>query len=171
MIGTHTFEEPGIILGLMSIIPELSYQSQGINKKFTRFTKYDYYFGEFAHLSEQPIMKYELMFDNRSTEVGAYENTNNKTFGYQGIYDDMRHNRGMVTGQFRSDAKISLDYWHLARFFGNVPALNSDFITCSPSMRIFEVQDEPPFQVCVGNILKAIRPMPKIAEPGLVDHF
>lgn len=170
-IATYTVPEFGLIMGIASICPKLAYSSQGFNKKWLKISRYDFYFPEFAHLSEEPVQKQELYVSNSNA-------ANISTFGFQGIYDNMRHNRSEVVGDLRglsSDGYSDLSYWHLNRRFASQPSLNSDFIsmkgTSDSLKRIFAVQNEPGFIVDFGNIVKAIRPLPKFAEPGLIDHF
>lgn len=47
-------QEFGLIMGIMSIMPSAAYQ-QGIDRQWLRRTKFDFYFPEFANLSEQAI--------------------------------------------------------------------------------------------------------------------
>jgi len=150
--------EYGLIMGIMSIMPRSAY-SQGIDRQWLRQTKYDFYFPEFANLSEQAIERCELYATNVEAE--------NKTlFGYQGRYDELRFKRNQVCGLMRT----TLNYWHLGREFASPPLLNSSFIECNPSKRIFAVTDEPGLIVNFGNLIKAIRPMPVQSNPGLLDH-
>lgn len=158
--GSYTAQEYGLVLGIMSVMPRSAYQ-QGIDRQWLRQTKYDFYFPEFANLSEQAIERVEIFASNVEAE--------NKTiFGYQGRYDEMRVKKSMVCGLMRT----TLDYWHLGRQFLTAPELNSQFIECNPAStkRIFAVQDEPGLIVNFGNIIKAIRPLPIQSEPGLIDH-
>ncbi|MBA7542299.1 hypothetical protein ES705_34620 [subsurface metagenome] len=157
-IAKYRAKEHGWIIGIMSIMPRAAYQ-QGIDKQWLRETKYDYYFPEFANLSEQAIERVEIY-------ASAVENENKTIFGYQGRYDEMRVKRSMVCGDMRD----LFSYWHLGRIFESAPELNESFLRCVPDKRIFAVQDEPGFIVNVANIIKAVRPMPIQASPGLIDH-
>jgi len=160
--GQVYVREYGLVMTLMSIMPKAGYQ-QGINRQWLRKTKYDFFFPEFAHLSEQAITDAEIFI----TDDNAPENT--KIFGYQGQYDEMRVKHDMVCGMMRD----TLDYWHLSRKFINKPLLTQAFLEVNPeaTKRIFAVQDEDPFIINVGNIIKAVRPMPAYATPGFIDHF
>lgn len=161
-IKSFTFEEPGLVMALLSIMPEPVYQ-QGINKQWLRKTRYDFPFPEFVNLSERPINQVELFASGVASE-------NATIFGYQAMFDECRVKQNKVTGQFRSNATQPLDYWHLARNFSTAPALNSDFLLCKPNKRIFFVEDEHGFLINVGHRLKVTRPLPIIGEPGLIDH-
>nr|WAE43382.1 MAG: major capsid protein [Microviridae sp.] len=158
--GKYTATEFGLIIGLMSVMPRSNYQ-QGINRQWLRRTKYDFYFPEFAHLSEQAILKGEILAKADSAH-------NNAIFGYQGRYDELRTKQNLVCGEFRT----VFDYWHLGRVFdpATPPELNASFVECVPSKRIFAVQDVPGLMVQFGNLVKAFRPLPIASEPGLIDH-
>jgi len=161
-IKPFKFEEPGLVMALLSIMPEPVYQ-QGINKQWLRKTRYEFPFPEFVNLSERPINQVEIFATADATE-------NALPFGYQAMFDECRVKQNKVTGQFRSNATQSLDYWHLARNFATAPGLNTDFLLCKPDKRIFFVEDEHGFLINVGHRLKVTRPLPIIGEPGLIDH-
>ena len=156
--GKYRATEHGLIMGIMSIMPRTMYQ-QGVDRQWLRRSRYDFYFPEFANLSEQAILNCELY----ATTDDA---TNKAIFGYQGRYDEMRTKRNMVCGQMRS----TFDYWHLGRIFSSQPALNESFIQCVPDKRIFAAPSEPGFIVQFANLIKAWRPMPIQSDPGLIDH-
>lgn len=158
--GKYHASEFGLIIGIMSVMPKPAYQ-QGINRQWLRRTKYDFYFPEFANLSEQAIEQAEIFASGLPAE-------NTDIFGYQGRYDEMRIKHNMVCGEMRT----TYDYWHMGRVFdpGTPPELNDDFVTCIPRKDIFAVPTEPGLIVSFGNIIKAFRPLPLSAEPGLIDH-
>jgi len=158
--GKYHAKEYGLIMGIMSVMPRTAY-SQGINRQWLRRTKYDFYFPEFANLSEQAIENAEICATTSSVH-------NTGIFGYQGRYDEMRVKHSMICGQMRD----TFDYWHLARQFDTAapPTLNDDFVVCSPRKDIFAVPEEPGLIVSFGNLIKAFRPLPLSAEPGLIDH-
>jgi len=159
-IGRYVAREFGWIIGVMYIRPEASY-SQGIPRGFTRESRYDFYFPEFANLSEQAISEKEIY-----GVPGTPPDVLNRIFGYQGRFDELRHAQSKFCGAMRD----TLNYWHLGRTFSDAPNLNGDFITCNPSKRIFAVQNIPEVIVNFANIIKAVRPIPKDSNPGLVDH-
>ena len=158
--GKYKAEEFGLIIGIMSVMPRTAYQ-QGINRQWLRRTKYDFYFPEFANLSEQAVENAEIC-------ATATESHNKGLFGYQGRYDEMRTKSSMICGKMRTD----FDFWHLGRIFdtGSPPVLNESFVVCNPSKRIFAVESEPGLIVSFGNLMTAYRPLPIASEPGLIDH-
>lgn len=156
--ASYYAQEYGLIMGILSVMPRSAY-SQGIDRQWLRETKYDFYFPEFANLSEQAVMNQEIF-------AGTVEGTNRATFGYQGRYDEMRVKKSIICGDLRS----SLEYWHLGRSFAALPDLNGVFVTCTPRKDIFAVENVPGLIVSFGNRIKAVRPMPIQSEPGLIDH-
>nr|QJB18788.1 MAG: major capsid protein [Microvirus sp.] len=156
--GKYHAKEYGLIIGIMSVMPRSAYQ-QGINRQWLRRTKYDFFFPEFANLSEQAIETAEIY-------ATAVEAENTTLFGYQGRYDEMRVKQSMVVSEMAS----TFDYWHLGRQFAAAPILNDSFITCVPRKDIFADQADPGLLISFGNIIKAHRPLPITAEPGLIDH-
>lgn len=178
-VGTYTASEFGCIMGLFSVIPREIYDSQGLSKDWTRRDRFDFYFPEFAHLSEQPILNREIfMTADHSKVVDDVEVGNIGTFGYQPIYTEYRHERDKVCGKFRvHDGSVgggALQYWTMARSFTETPTLSSDFLEAdyvNEENRIFPLNKDTPLMVACGNVLKGFRPIPKLGEPGLVDHF
>lgn len=163
--GTYHAKEYGLIIGMMSVMPVSAYQ-QRIDRQWLRKTTFDFYFPEFAHLAEQGIENAEVCVIDGETAH------NQAVFGYAGRYDEMRVKHDMVCGKMRT----TYNYWHLGRLFDDsstltAPALNDDFIVCSPRKDIFAVPTEPGLIISFGNIIKAHRPIPVTSEPGLMDHF
>ena len=158
--GKYRASEFGVIIGMLSVMPRSMYQT-GHDRQWLRRTKYDFYFPEFANLSEQAILNAEVF-------CSANDNTDKSIFGYQGRYDEMRTKRNQVCGQMRD----IFDYWHLGRQFTTTPGLNSSFVECNPAntKRIFAVESEPGIILQFANLIKAWRPMPIQSEPGLIDH-
>lgn len=159
--ASYHAQEYGLIIGLMSIRPEPMYH-QGVNRQWLRRSRYDFYFPQFAHLGEQAIEESEVYWQDTDAD-------NTEVFGFQGRYDEMRFKSNMVVGALRPGQ--SMDYWTLCRDFDSPPDLNASFIECNPDPRSWAVQTgAPQFLVHFGNQIKAIRPLPIVGEPGMVDH-
>ena len=158
----YTASEYGLILGIMSIMPEPEYQ-QGLDKQWSRKTKFDFYFPEFQCLSEQEIRLSEV-------KIGTSSEDNEKIFGYQGRFDEMRYKKNQTCGQLRFGGDF--DYYTMSRYFNNNPELNDSFIVCNPDIvGLFHDDTTNPFIVNFGNIIKATRPIMSMATPGMLDHF
>lgn len=160
---TKSFTEHGYIIGLVNVRADLTYQ-QGINRMWSRQTRFDFYWPTLAHLGEQPVYNKEIYAQGTEED--------DKVFGYQERYAEYRYYPSLITGKFRSTDPQTLDIWHLSQKFDNLPKLNSTFIQDNPPIeRVVAVTDEPHFIMdCYFN-LKCTRPMPLYGVPGLMDHF
>lgn len=160
---TKSFTEHGIIIGLVNVRADLTYQ-QGLHKMFRRSTKYDFYWPALAHLGEQEVLNSEIYFQGTSAD--------DDVFGYQERYAEYRYYPSKITGQMRSNHGTSLDAWHLSQEFGSLPLLDDTFITeATPLDRAIAVPSEPHFVFDSFIECKAVRPMPVYSVPGLIDHF
>lgn len=155
------FEEHGFIIGVCCVVPRTNYMN-GMPRKYSRDNRLDYYFPEFAGLGEQEVLNKEVYMD---ISTPTNEDTENARFGYQQRFSEYRYIPSTIHGDFKS----SLSYWHLGRVFSSQPALNSDFVTCSPRNNIFAVQDENIHHLWFEMYNKVIakRPLPKFAIPSL----
>lgn len=145
--------EWGWIIGLICVRPRPSYQ-QGLARKFSRITREDYFWPKFAHVGAQAILNKEL-FASHTTPEG--------TFGYTDRYNEYRYEMPRVSGEFQT----TLSYWHLGRIFSADPALNSTFIACQPSTRIFAVETGDYIYGHVFNNVRMSRLIPKYGKPVL----
>ncbi|AXL15639.1 major capsid protein [Microviridae sp.] len=137
------FKEHGFVISLMAVKPKAIYQN-GLPRKFTRTIKEDFWQREYQHVGQQPIYNNEVFIDS-SDRLG--------TFGYQDRYSEYRSSPSHVSGEFRT----TLQYWHMARDFASEPALNSSFVSCVPSNRIFADQTSDQLYVMSSHNLKAKR--------------
>lgn len=131
------FEEHGIVLTLMSVVPRSMY-SQRMKRGWFRGstplssgtvpyaglsgTKEDYWQKELQFIGQQGVNGLEV--DWRAT---------NAVFGYQDRYDEYRREESTVHGLFRT----TLDTWHLSREFTSAVSLNASFVSSVPSTRVF----------------------------------
>ena len=160
---TKSFTEHCVILGLVSVRADLTYQ-QGLNRMFSRQTRYDFYWPALSHIGEQAVLNKEIYADG----TAADENV----FGYQERYAEYRYKPSMITGKFRSNDAQSLDAWHLSQEFSSLPGLNSTFIEENPPLdRVIAVPSEPHFIFDSYISMKCARPMPVYSVPGKIDHF
>lgn len=158
-----SFVEHGVIIGLVSVRADLTYQ-QGLNRMFSRQTRYDYYWPALSHLGEQAVLNQEIYCQGTSEDTEA--------FGYQERYAEYRYKPSLITGGFRSTNPTPLDMWHLAQEFSGLPTLGNTFIQEDPPIaRVIAVTSEPHFLFDAVFDLKCARPMPVYSVPGLIDHF
>jgi hypothetical protein len=169
---TKSFTEHCIVMGIASVRADLTYQ-QGLNRMFSRSTRYDFYFPALAHIGEQSIPTKELYCQAPSVDTGSTGTPDNdKVFGYQERWAEYRYKPSLITGKLRSNDAASLDAWHLSQEFTSLPGLNQTFIEENPPMdRVVAVTTEPDLMMdCYFN-LQCARPMPLFSVPGLIDHF
>lgn len=162
---TKSFTEHCIILGLVNVRADLTYQ-QGINRMWSRQTRYDFYWPSLAHLGEQEILNKEIFCQDNGTAA------NDQVFGYQERYAEYRYKPSEIHGTFRSTATTPLDIWHLAQDFDTLPTLSGTFIVENPPVaRVIAVPSEPHFLFDGYFSMRCARPMPLYGVPGLIDHF
>lgn len=163
---TQSFTEHGMIIGMVSVRADLTYQ-QGMRKMWSRSTRYDYYFPAFAMLGEQAILNKEIYLQGTSAD--------NDVFGYQERWAEYRYNPSQITGLFRSTAAGTIDPWHLAQRFSALPVLGSAFIQDTPPVqRVVAVGPDALGQEFLFDAFfdnRAARPLPMYSVPGLIDHF
>lgn len=160
---TQSFTEHGFVIGLVCVRADLTYQ-QGLERMWSRQTRYDHYWPALAHIGEQAVLSKEIYCTGEAAD--------NDVFGYQERYAEYRYKPSRITGKFRSSSTASLDAWHLSQEFESRPALNAVFIVEDPPVdRIIAVPDEPQFLFDSFFKLRCARPMPLYGVPGLIDHF
>lgn len=151
------FEEHGIVIGIMRIIPHTAYM-QGVSRDLLRMAKEDYAMPQFSDLGEQEVFNCELYFgrdDALKKPLG--------TFGYQSRYADYKYKPDRVHGEF----KTSLSYWHMARKFSEVPSLTSEFQhvdSISVQSSVFTNPSEDTVYVDMYHRIEAYRPL----QPNLM---
>ena len=163
---TKSFTEHTIVIGLVSVRADLNYQ-QGLNRLWSRNTKFDYYWPALSMIGEQAILNKEIF-----TQGSANAAADAAAFGYQERFAEYRYKPSIITGEMRSNAAQSLDTWHLAQDFSTLPALNAEFIKDQPPIeRVIAVPSEPHFIFDGYFRFRCARPMPMYGVPGLIDHF
>jgi len=160
---TKSFTEHGVLLGLVSVRADLTYQ-QGTNRMWSRRTRYDFFWPTLANIGEQAVLLQEIFT--------AGTNADDDVFGYQERYGEYRYKPSLITGAFRSNAAATLDAWHLSQDFASAPPLNASFIVDNPPIaRVVATPAEPEVIADVWFNLRCARPMPVFGVPGLIDHF
>lgn len=163
---TKSFTEHCIIIGIASVRADLTYQ-QGVNRMFSRQTKYDMYWPALAQIGEQAVLNKEI-YAQGDADLEADE----EVFGYQERYAEYRYKPSLITGKFRSVYHTPLDAWHLSQEFEELPTLDPHFIIENPPMdRILATPEEPHFILDAHFSMKCVRPMPMYGVPGMIDHF
>lgn len=157
---TKSFEEHGFVIGVCCVRHNRSYQ-QGLERFWSRSDRLDYYVPQFANIGEQPVKKKEIMLTGTETDE--------ETFGYQEAWADYRMKPNRVSGLMRSNATGTLDFWHYADRYSQVPTLSQDWMEEGKIeiARTLIVQNEPQFFGAIRIANKTTRRMPLYSVPGL----
>lgn len=157
---TKSFEEHGFVIGVCCVRHNRSYQ-QGLERFWSRTDRLDYYVPQFANIGEQPVKKKEIMLTG--------DESDEETFGYQEAWADYRMKPNRVSGLMRSNAVGTLDFWHYADNYSNVPTLSQDWMEEGKQeiARTLIVQNEPQFFGAIRIANKTTRRMPLYSVPGL----
>lgn len=160
---TKSFTEHCVLIGIVNVRADLTYQ-QGLNRMWSRQTRFDYYWPALQGLGEMAVLNKEIYRQDTAAD--------DLVFGYQEAWGDYRYKPSLITGKMRSTDPTSLDIWHLSQEFSELPVLGQDFIEDNPPIdRVIAVQDEPHFLLDAYFKLRCARPMPTYGVPGLIDHF
>lgn len=160
---TKSFNEHGIVMGILSVRADLTYQ-QGLAREFLRDTRYDFYWPSLAHLGEQSVTNIEIYAQGTTAD--------DDVFGYQERYAELRYKPSRIAGSLRSTAAAPLDSWHLSQEFGSLPILGDTFIQENPPLdRCVQTPGEDHFVLDSYHKLICARPLPVFGVPGFVDHF
>lgn len=160
-----SFTEHGYILGVMVARYDHTYQ-QGIERHWSRKTRFDYYWPVFANIGEQAVKNKEIFAQGIAVD--------DEVFGYQEAWSDYRYKPNRVTGEMRSAYAQSLDVWHLADDYDKLPSLSDSWIREDAATvdRVLAVKSSVSNQLFADIYIKnrATRPMPMYSIPGLIDH-
>lgn len=163
---TKSFTEHVTIIGFINVRADLTYQ-QGLNRMWSRLTRFDYYWPALSHIGEQAVKNKEIFAQGVGDPVA-----DEATWGFQERYGEYRFRPGQIAGKLRSNDPVTLDAWHLSQNFLSLPVLNDLFIEDNPPIdRIIAVPSEPHFILDVYFSLRCARPMPLYGVPGMIDHF
>ena len=162
---TKSFVEHGIVMGLACIRADLTYQ-RGLERMWSKKTREEFFWPELANLGEQEIKNKEIYCVGTG---GA--GTDEDVFAYAERWSEYRYKPSQCTGLMRSvvsPGNESLDTWHLAQDFADVPQLSSNFIVEKPPVeRVIAVPSEPHFLVDMFFNFRCVRPIPVFSVPGL----
>ncbi len=172
--GTHSwsksFVEHGVIIILGNLRGDITY-SQGVDRYWSKSTRYDFVYPEMANIGEQAVLNSEIWITGTGTPA-----TDDLVFGYTGRYDEHRYIGSMLTNIMRpassggTDTPGTLASWHLSEDFATLPALGATFIeanTSTPLDRAIAIPSEPHMIADFYHEIKAARPLPTYGVPGL----
>ena len=162
---TQSFVEHGFLIGLCVARYDHTYQC-GIERFFSRKSRFDYYWPSLANIGEQPVYNREIFADGTVADDGV--------FGYQEAWADYRYKPNRVCAEMRSISKKSLDAWNLADDYADLPKLSPEWIVEDKTNvdRALAVTSSVANQFFGDFYVKNLctRPMPVFSIPGLIDH-
>lgn len=180
--GSFTFDtrEHGIIMGILSIVPEADYQSSMLDTFNTKSTREQYFQPEFQDLGKQPINSSELSFYvYGNTPQHPQASIVNNIIGFTNRYMEYKTCVNKVHGSFNSAGTLSA--WasprnnplfvseNLSSVFITKTSLKVDPRILNPIMAVSYDGSEPtdPF-ICDCHVsVEAVRPMSVSGEPML----
>lgn len=167
-IGRFHSDDYGIFMTIMTIVPD-TYYCQGLNREDTYEVAEDFYLPERAQLGMQGVLEKEIY-----NQTDDKEDDNNKLFGYQNIYDELRYRANEVHGDVADvdsasgSVGASFSPYIQTRYFKSAPTLTPSFLTMENNINNswLSAKDEPPFIVQIANKVQAVRPVPYRAKPA-----
>ena len=171
---THSFVEHGYVIGLMVARYDHTYQ-QGLARFWSRRNRFDFYWPVLANIGEQPVLNKEIYAQGpAAVNPESSKPYDDEVFGYQEAWADYRYKPSIVTGEMRSSYAQSLDVWHLADDYNQLPRLSSSWIQEDAGTvdRVLAVTSAVSNQLFADIYVKNIctRVMPLYSVPGLIDH-
>ena len=167
---TYSATEHGILMVLVNLRADLTY-SQGLERYWSKATRYDFYYPVLAQIGEQSILNKEIWHANIP---GTGASQDEGVFGYTERYNEYRYKPARITSLFRPDAAGTLAAWHLSEDFAALPTLGATFIEANLSVpldRAIAIATEPHLIFDAYFNMQCARPMPLFGVPGNLDHF
>lgn len=172
---TKSFTEHGILIGLACTRTSRSY-SQGIERRFSRRRKLDFFFPVFDKISEQPVYNKEIFNHYRAPGGINYDyKYPDEVFGYQEAWYEYRNFRSYNTGDFDPCGPQPLDFWHYGDYYTTEVFMSDEWLFEGPENvdRTLAVSSRLTNQFLAEFAfdITATRPMSLYSIPGLADHF
>lgn len=169
-----SFTEHTIIIGVLCCRYKHSY-SQGLNRMFSRKTRFDYYWPLMANLGNQSVKNKEIYLQgSTAVDSATGDPYDDEVFGYQEAWYDYRYHPSAITGEMRSTYAQSLDSWHFGDDYSSMPVLSSSWLQEDKGNvdRALAVTSSVSNQLFGDFFIKnrCTRCMPLYSIPGLIDH-
>lgn len=159
---TKSFDEHGFVIGVAVIRTEHTYQ-QGIERKFSRKNRNDFYWPALSNIGEQYIKNKEIYATGGAEDEEA--------FGYQEAWAEYRYANNRVTGELNSDYSLSLDAWTYADDYSQLPTLSDEWIreTDNNVQRTLAIEGQDQWIANFYFDQTWIRPMPIYSIPSMTS--
>lgn len=168
-IGNFHCPDNGYIMAILSIVPDVTYNAQGIDKTLRgNTTMAEEYFPLFANLAPQGILE---------SEIYNYESESETTlFGWQERFANLKYRRNRNSGWMSVNPNQDNEYasrtW--ARNFATPPKLNNAFVTMAPpNIRrdMFSAPTEPMFLIQAASRVGAVRHIPYTSKQPTLNGY
>ena len=165
-VVSKSFNEYGLILGVCCV-RNIQQYSQGIDRHWTKFRRFDFYLPAFANLGEQAIYNKELFVADDDTTVGE------EVFGFQEAWAEYRYHPNLVTSNLAPAANDStLTAWTYCNNFSETPTLQGGFLDQDPDTvgnTLYDTSTDTQFIIDTYFKCDFVRPMPVNSIPGGLD--
>lgn len=159
-----TAPEHGLIMCIASVVPDLDYSAEGINKFNTKLGRGDYFHPELQDLGLQALFGYELYNDLNPNPLGK-DRKSNALLGYIPAYSEYKTSYDTLHGEFRNGRSMSA--WSAGQLLDyDSRGLVRSTLKINPSCldRLFSIgyngrESTDQFMVSAQLMCKAIRPM------------
>ena len=162
-IGRFHSDDWGLIMALMTIIPDTTYV-QSMDHLFFDKNPDDFYSPEYEQLSLQPVL-------NKQLYVSGNETTDNDIFGWSNRYVYLKARESVAHGRFALPATVDA-YYHSyvqSRIFDDTPKLSQDFVTVYPpniDRSMLAYPGEPDFLCQFYSGVRKVSPMSYVTQPN-----
>lgn len=129
------FEEPTTVIHLVCVRPSTLYVNMN-PPEWQWEVREDLFTPEFAHVG--------MVEEPKGTLYPTGTDADKQTFCWRNRYDEMRSGFNSVAGKF----KTTNASYHMGRVFESSPSLNSDFLQCTPTNRVFADLNGPHIEAC-----------------------
>lgn len=126
------FLEHGQLYVIATIVPRAKYY-QGVDRKFIKSGRFDYFFPEFQNIGDVDIKTKELFYSGAQSNLAESDST----FGYNSRWMEYKESLDEVHGDFLT----TMDFWHFGRKFENAPVLSKEFSEITPINDPFTITD------------------------------
>lgn len=156
---TYIAHEPSILMGIACVDADLTYH-QGLNRKWSYRTRYDFIWPEFQGIGDQATLNKEIYYQNSAND--------DLVFGYAPRYEEGRIGINRLSREFRPDYSTPLDSWHVAQDFVGLPTLNDTFIKASvPMGRVLQTSSVDHFLADFHIEMYSTKALSLTGVPGL----
>lgn len=126
------FLEHGQLYVIATIVPRAKYY-QGVDRKFIKSGRFDYFFPEFQNIGDVDIKTKELFYSGAQSNLAEADST----FGFNSRWMEYKESLDEVHGDFLTN----MDFWHFGRKFENAPVLSKEFSEITPINDPFTITD------------------------------